>query len=870
MLLAAVFIGKLLVLNEAVAAGAFPAQRADTAATIAVLLLLVTPLLWLGARARIPALLCVNAVVTTLLAADRLHMRFFDDVLSTAAFAHAGQIVWVGWAAAQRIAVGDAVLYLDAVAGALVWAIWLRRAPLTDWPLARRRVIWGLIAVACMLAVLPIRLIWLDPEEVFLYSTRRREVAAVLGLVPYHLYDLGRQVHQLSGRMRVSPGDRQTVNQFFDARRSTNAATSTLFGHARGRNVIVIMAESLTSLPLDLVVNGQPVAPSLSAFARDSIRFTNFFDQTHLGTTADAELSSMQSLLPLADAVIATRYPANRFAGLPAALAERGYHTLSASVMPGDFWNMRQMHRSVGFARSYFREEFSDGEAFGMGLSDEVFFAQMEERLHAAPEPFMAFLLTLSNHLPYELPLQHRTLDVGDLEDTSVGRYLQSVHYFDRAFGASIERLRQSGLLDRSLVAVYGDHRAFWEDTPEIPGLLGFAGGDRFRTWTAERRLPLLIRLPEGEGARAVTGAASHVDIAPTMLALLGMSSGNEVMVGRNLLAETAPLVVFRDGSVIAGDHLATSATGDLPPECFDLHTGTPVACGLLDEGRRQARRQMDVSDLVIRGNLIADLRRPQPAGEPRHVLVIGHRGNPADTPENTLASIASAFALGCDLVEVDVRLTRDGVPVIMHDETVDRTTNGTGNVADLTLAELKALDAGSWKDARFAGERIPTLAEALRAARGKGMLLLDLPVPGAGAAIAETFRAEGLPFSSARLATWDDPQRREMAAHMPGATIIQADGVPADSDASYLDARRTAGVDMFDVGAWPPGFVPRAQAAGMPVWVYTINDAQTMREVIRQGVDGFETDVPATAIAIARELGMRQGPRARPQPRAR
>ena len=580
LLLAAVFLGKLLVLNEAVATGAFPAQRADMAATIAVLLLLVAPLLWLGARARIPALLAVNAVVTTLLVADRIHMRFFDDVLSTAAVAHAGQLAWVGVAAAERITIGDALLFLDAIAGALVWAIWLRRAPLTDWPLARRRVIWGMVGVAGILAVLPVRLIWFDPEEVFLYATRRREVASALGLVGYHVYDLGAQAYQLGRRLRVRPGDRQLVHQFFDSRRSTAVDPHPLFGHARGRNVVVIMAESLTSVPLDLVVNGQPVTPALSAFARDSIRFTNFFDQTHLGTTADAELSSMQSLLPLADAVIATRYPANRFAGLPAALAERGYHTLSASVMPGDFWNMRQMHTSLGFARSYFRDEFSDGESFGLGLSDEVFFEQIDDRLHAAPEPFMAFLLTLSNHVPYEVPPQHRTLNVGALEGTGVGRYLQSVRYFDGAFGALIERLRASGLLDRSVVVVYGDHRAFWEDTPEIPALLGFADGDRYRTWTAERRLPFLIRLPEGAGARTVAAAGSHVDIAPTVLSLLGLSSRNEVMVGRDVLSSAPPLVVLRDGSLIAGDHLETGAAGDAPPACFHLHTGAPVDCG--------------------------------------------------------------------------------------------------------------------------------------------------------------------------------------------------------------------------------------------------------------------------------------------------
>ena len=70
--------------------------------------------------------------------------------------------------------------------------------------------------------------------------------------------------------------------------------------------------------------------------------------------------------------------------------------------------------------------------------------------------------------------------------------------------------------------------------------------------------------------------------------------------------------------------------------------------------------------------------------------------------------------------------------------------------------------------------------------------------------------------------------------------------------------ARRAAGVSIFDIGTWPPGFVEQARSAGVPVWVYTINDPQMIREVIRRGVDGFETDVPRAAIAIARELGVR------------
>ena len=239
--------------------------------------------------------------------------------------------------------------------------------------------------------------------------------------------------------------------------------------------------------------------------------------------------------------------------------------------------------------------------------------------------------------------------------------------------------------------------------------------------------------------------------------------------------------------------------------------------------------------------------------------VIIGHRGNPAAAPENTLASIASAFSIGCDLAEVDVRRSRDGVAVILHDETVDRTTNGHGAVADLTLAQLKTLDAGSWRGPEFAGERIPTLAEAVAAARGKGRLLLDVPVGQMGQVIADVLQSLDLPVSSALVATWDDQAREDMASHLRGATIIRADSSPPPWDDRFFAEQQRAGVRVFDVGDAPPRFIGAAQARGMPVWVWTVDDEATMRRLMREGVNGFETNVPGVALRLARELGIRR-----------
>ena len=161
------------------------------------------------------------------------------------------------------------------------------------------------------------------------------------------------------------------------------------------------MAESLQSFPLDLTIDGQEVAPELSRFATESLRFANFYDQTYLGTTSDGEFTSLQSLHPLPVGAVSTRYASNDYHGLPAILSEAGYATVSVSGEPGDFWNKRQMHPKLGFERSYFADSYQQTETFGMGLSDGEFFRQTIPILREQPELFMAFLMTLSNHHPY-------------------------------------------------------------------------------------------------------------------------------------------------------------------------------------------------------------------------------------------------------------------------------------------------------------------------------------------------------------------------------------------------------------------------------------------------------------------------------------
>ncbi|MBI3911454.1 MAG: glycerophosphodiester phosphodiesterase [Armatimonadetes bacterium] len=164
-------------------------------------------------------------------------------------------------------------------------------------------------------------------------------------------------------------------------------------------------------------------------------------------------------------------------------------------------------------------------------------------------------------------------------------------------------------------------------------------------------------------------------------------------------------------------------------------------------------------------------------------MIVVGHRGCALLEPENTLRGFRRALALGCDYVETDVRLTRDGHLILMHDEMVDRTTNGSGRMADLSFAEIRALDAGQ-------GERIPTLAELLEVIRGRAQLLCEL-------------KGER---------TADEAVRIVREAGMERDVVFTCFHLPRIRRVKEIDPRLRTGA-IF--GAPPPDFAQQAKAAG-------------------------------------------------------
>ncbi len=591
--------------------------------SLGTLLLLAALFSLLPAVRRFVALWLVDLAVTILVLLDVLHFRFYGDISSVSAASTAWQLPLI-WRSIVALLRPTDLLFVADLALALVFRRRYVRAvrahPLTRLRL-RSLVAAGAFVTGCLLAIVPMRIVLADIDGVFEGKWFRFFGVRRIGLLNYHLYEVEQRLENaLLARHAISDRDREWALSYVGGWRPTASARSPLFAAARGKNLVMVMVESLHAFPLGLRIEGQAVMPNLTAFARRSLYFDRFYGQTAEGMTADGEFASLQSLYPLRAGSVQGRYPTNNYRGIPRILAERGYATMSAHGFFGDLWNMRIVHPRLGFQRSFFREDYRETEKIGIGLSDGEFFRQTLPRLEREPRPFMAFLITLSNHHDWGLPKKYQTFRVGSLKGTLIGRYLQSVHYFDTVFGEFLGQLERGGLLDQSIIVVYGDHKAQF-GTGEFGGQAELAKlltryadwpppekGLDARYWHVQNQLPLIIHLPgdAAAGTRSVSGG--HLDIAPTVLNLLGIEDHDMVTLGRDLTRDEDALVVFRSGSFLYADTLCVTLDASVrTARCRDTRSGAALDPAQLLARFDQARERLRASDLIISGNLIPE-----------------------------------------------------------------------------------------------------------------------------------------------------------------------------------------------------------------------------------------------------------------------
>jgi glycerophosphoryl diester phosphodiesterase len=237
-------------------------------------------------------------------------------------------------------------------------------------------------------------------------------------------------------------------------------------------------------------------------------------------------------------------------------------------------------------------------------------------------------------------------------------------------------------------------------------------------------------------------------------------------------------------------------------------------------------------------------------------VLAIAHRGASGYAPENTLAAFRRAVAQGATFIETDLHLTRDAHFIAVHDETVERTTNGQGAVHQMTLAELRRLDAGSWFASEFMGERIPTLEEILEFARKNDVVFyLELKPNGfwggehalisALRNSSEIARSVIISFDPSILTSLRKLEPTLMTGLLYNGSIEQPFEKALDIGARQIVVRG----DLVT-----PNLLQRARKQDLQVVCWTVNSPAHMRLLVSAGVDGIMTDYPDRLLTVLKK----------------
>lgn len=358
------------------------------------------------------------------------------------------------------------------------------------------------------------------------------------------------------GRLMNTDMEEQEVLQIIDANTEENVSNE-FNGVAAGRNVIMIQIEAMQNCMIGATYNGVELTPNLNKLiSTDSLYFDNFYTNIGKGNTADAEFTVMNSLYPSTERECYTLYETNTFRGLPWLLKNQGYKTMAFHGYEGDFWNRRNAYPYQGIDEFYAMEDLKQDEIIGLGISDKSVFKQATDIIEKNEGQFFSFIVTLTNHHPYNLDSSMWTVPIKPEDaESKFASYLQTVHYTDAAIGEFIEDLKSRGLYENSIIVLYGDHHGLNKDMDDNDIYM-----ERFlgKTYDYDEmfKVPLIINIPSMGFAETISTVGGQIDVLPTLANLMGIELDKQYICGQDIVNANRGFVAFsayiNDGSFVS------------------------------------------------------------------------------------------------------------------------------------------------------------------------------------------------------------------------------------------------------------------------------------------------------------------------------
>lgn len=511
----------------------------------------------------------------------------------------------------------------------------------------KKKTIKTLSFTGVLLVLFLVTLSSLDVSR-FVKQWNKEYIVMRFGIYIYQANDLVVSLQPKINSMFGYEKAKKTFDEYFDGKDEvqTNEYTNVF----EGKNVIVIHAESMMRNAMNLSFNDIEVTPTLNKLSKEGMYFSNFYSQVSVGTSSDSELTYNTSLMPTKSGTAFVSYSDRDYISTPKLLKEKGYYTFSMHANNADFWNRRAMHKSLGYDRFFSKADYkvTKENTIGLGLSDKEFFKQSISKIKKIAEKndkWYGLSIMLSNHTPFsdvekygeylvdikgtETKVDGTTEEVTYpyMEGTKLGNYFKSIHYADSALGEFINELDEAGLLENTIIVLYGDHdarlpRADYNKlynynmetheflTEEDPNYKEY---DSFQ-YEVGRRVPFIIWTKDSKGNeklnREITDVMGMYDVMPTLGNMLGFS--NKYALGHDIFnIKNNNIVVFPNGNWVTNKMYYNSQK-----EAYLSLSDEPITEEEITKNSEYTNKLLDVSNDIIVFDLLNEKKSKEISGE--------------------------------------------------------------------------------------------------------------------------------------------------------------------------------------------------------------------------------------------------------------
>jgi lipoteichoic acid synthase len=551
-------------------------------------------------RKKYIALIVFDFLLSFLLYANILFYRFFNDFITLPTLTQTQNFGDVSGSVGSLLKPYDFLFFVDIIILIGLLAFRFVKIEVKDM---KWNKISALFLLSLAISLVNLGLAETDRPQLLTRGFDRNYIVKYLGMYNYTVYDAVNSTKASAQKVMASSDD---MTEIINYTKSKYAEPNPVyFGAGKRMNVIYLHLESTQNFLINYKLNGEEVTPFLNSLTKDAntLYFDNFFHQTGQGKTSDAEFMLENSLYGLPQGSAFTTKGLNTFEAAPAILGLQGYTSAVFHGNSGSFWNRNEIYKSFGYNK-FFDENYyamNPENLVEYGLMDKPFYEQSIPLLETLPQPFYTKFITVTNHYPYPIREADATIAPATTGDKSVDTYFQTARYADEAVQQFFAYLQESGLLDHSIIVLYGDHYGISENHNNAMEKVLGKEVTPFES-TGLQRVPLFIRVP------GIQGGVNHeyggqIDILPTLLHLLGIDTKNYVQFGTDLLSEQHDdLVPFRNGDFVSPT--ITSIDGKF----YDSTTGMKVQNVHLEEAKQYQKtveQKLSLSDRVVNGDLL-------------------------------------------------------------------------------------------------------------------------------------------------------------------------------------------------------------------------------------------------------------------------